>query len=153
VKKNFLRIILTGLLLVSIPFIFSCDVGKTKHPYLIINVNYSGTVDATHKLNIVFYALPNWTNPWLTLSYTSKKIIIPNLNFGSNPLYFAIISDVNMSGTINAGDSYQGWYNVINPADAAAPVAPLTKSNLTPLLLPNTEMVMIDFDLDKNSTL
>jgi hypothetical protein len=153
VKKKLVRIILVGLFLVSMPLIFSCDTKSDKHPYLVINVNYSGTVNATNKLIVVFYYLPNWTNPWLTLNYSSKQIIIPNLNIGTNPLYFAIVYDTNGSGTVDTGDLYQGWYNVINPADTAAPVAPLTKNVLAPLVLPNTDMVMLDFDLDKNSTI
>ena len=143
---------LAGLFLVSMPLVFSCDTGKTKHPYIIINVNFSGTVNSTNKLYVIFYYLPNWTSPWLILDYSSKVIMVPSMNIGTIPIYFEIVYDVDGNG-VDSGDYYQGWYNVTNPLDPVVPPAPLAQGNLAPLVLLNTDMVMINFDLDRYNTI
>ena len=128
-------------ILVLLPTIFSCDVEKSKYPFVVINVNYSGTVDSVNKLYLIIYAMPNWTSPWLIMSYSSKEVVLPRLNIGTTPLYFEIVHDLDGNG-VDSGDVFQGWTGITNMANP-----------LTPLVLPKIDMVLLNFDLDNNGTI
>jgi len=139
--RNLLQKLVVAALLAAVPIVISCDTEPDKDPYIVINVNYSGTVNATNKLYIIFYVLPNWTQPWMILPYSSTQIVIPRLNIGTTPLYFEIVHDINGDG-VGSGDLYQGWDGVTSMAAV-----------LTPLILPETEMVMLNFNLDNNAAI
>jgi len=140
-KRNLLQKLVLAAFLAAAPMVPGCDTEPDKDPYIIINVNYSGTVDATNRLYVIFYALPNWTKPWMTLPYSGTQIVIPRLNIGTTPLYFEIVHDINGDG-VGSGDLYQGWSGVTSMADV-----------LTPLVLPKTEMMVLNVDLDNNAAI
>jgi hypothetical protein len=133
-----------GLLLIcfllSLVFI-SCDTKESIHPYIVLNVNISQTVDATHKLLVVFYLSPAapWANPLpAVLSYSEKTIIIPPLNTGQYPLFFVIVYDRDNNVKVTAGDWYQGWYRKVDR----------TTDILLPIIMPSVEVMLLNVDLD-----
>ncbi len=136
-KRTYIRSISIALMIMGLSLLSSCDSAEKKHPYLVININYSGTVDSANKLYILFYIMPNWSGLYYMTSSTEKRIVIPRLNIGTTPLYFEIVHDTNGDG-VGSGDLYQGWNGVTDMT-----------ALLTPLVLPTTlDMVMINFNLD-----
>lgn len=132
-----------ALIIMAVSLVSSCDTSKKKHPYLVITINYSGTVDSTNKLFILFYIMPNWSGFYYMTSSTEKRFIIPRMNIGTTPLYFEIVHDINGDGIVGSGDLYQGWSGVTSMS-----------ALLTPLVLPTTlDAVMINFDLDNNAAI
>ncbi len=149
-NRNVVSRILMALIILSLPLVFSCDTAQDKNPFIVINVNYSGTVDSANKLYAIFYTQADWTGPFLTVESSLKQIIVPPLNIGQTPIYFEVIYDVDGNG-IDSGDHYQGWENMTNPSDSVVPAAPLTRGNLTQMILPDSDLVMLNFDLDKHN--
>lgn len=146
-KRNIIKLVSIFLVIVTLMLAVGCDTTEKKHPYIIINVNLSSTLPVSNakKLFLVLYYSPNWVIPWMVLESPGKVFFIPRLNIGTTPLYLEVIYDFTGDGIINSGDYFQGWYNKSN---VAGPPAPLTQGNLTPIILPNTEMVMLTIDLD-----
>ncbi|OHD63084.1 MAG: hypothetical protein A2176_08245 [Spirochaetes bacterium RBG_13_51_14] len=140
--KRIRMIIAAAFLLIVAPLVFSCDTTEKKVPYFIINVKLDQLtypVSSTNKLYAVFFVNFNWTTPWLNLSSSRLQIITPPLNIGDFPLFFIVFYDADNSGTLNSGDIFQGWDGVI-----------VSGNNLTPIIVPETEMMLLNVDLDNN---
>jgi hypothetical protein len=131
--------------LVSLPLVFSCDT-VNNDPYIIINVGFTPpfapTVDDAHKLYAKFYTSSNWTSPLIEVNSSTRELLVPRLSIGSTPVYFEVYYDDDGDGTLSTGDHYIGWDNVTNRSNP-----------LTSVVLPNTDMIMLDIALNNGTTL
>ncbi len=136
-------IILASLLFAS-PLVINCDTVIKKDPYMIITVGFTPpfapALSDTNKLFAIFYVDAFRLTPWMTLTSTTNQFIVPRLNIGSTPIYFEVVYDADGNG-VDSGDNYKGWYNVDS------------STALTPLVLPETDMVMLTIALDNATTL
>ncbi len=145
-KNNFKRAALAMVLFFLFAIVSACDTAEDKSPYLIINVNLDDMahpVSAANKLFLVFYLHNNWTGKWLSMSSSTRMFVTPRLTIGSFPFYFEVIYDDNGDGEPSTGDLYQGWNGAIDR----------TSDTLTTVLLPKTDLMILNIDLDNNGVM
>ncbi|MBN2079611.1 MAG: hypothetical protein JW838_11645 [Spirochaetes bacterium] len=145
-KNNCKRAALAIALFVLFAIVTACDSTEDKSPYLIINVNLDEVlhpVSAANKLYAIFYVNPTWSGPWLTLSSASHTIITPRLTIGTLPFCFEVLYDADGDGQPSSGDLYQGWSGKTNRGGDL----------LDPVLLPKTDLMILNVDLDNNGTI
>lgn len=123
-----------------------CDSTKAKIPQLILNVKLDEVtypVSSANKIYAVFYVANDWATPWMTLSFPMSTVITPQLNIGDYPLFFEVWYDADGDGLPTVGvDFYQGWQGNIDR----------TSDTLDPLPVPDTEIMILNFDLDNHGT-
>ncbi|HOD16924.1 MAG TPA: hypothetical protein PLA65_09235 [Spirochaetota bacterium] len=123
-----------------------CDSTEAKNPQLILNVKLDEVlypVSSANRIYAVFYIANDWATPWMTLNFPMSTVITPELNIGDYPLFFEVWYDVDGDGLPTAGvDFYQGWLGKIDR----------TSDTLDPLPVAETEVMMLNFDLDNHGT-
>ncbi len=143
------RAITSGLALLITAAVFAapgCDSTKAKIPQLILNVKLDEVtypVSSANKIYIVFYVANDWATPWMSLGFPMSSVITPQLNVGDYPLFFEVWYDADGDGLPTPGvDFYQGWQGKIDR----------TSDSLNPLPVADTEIMILNFDLDNHGT-
>ncbi len=133
-------------LFVLFAIVSACDSAEDKSPYLIINVNLdemAHPVSGANKLFLVFYLYSNWTGQWFSMSSSTRMFVTPRLTIGSFPFCFEVIYDDNGDGEPSTGDLYQGWNGATDR----------TTDTLTSVILPKTDLMILNVDLDDNGVM